>query len=189
MSSKSRLAVKRPEKVVPLCLDASLQADWEEAEKALTDARKATAGDRLTGQAEATRLAAEVKRLEDAMLAEVAHFRLRALPRSKWAELLATNPPTDDADDKAFGANKAGFFEAVIPASIVEVKRGDEVLEFDPEADWSDLADDMTDRQYSDFADAVFVLNRGEVSVPFSRAASQVSRRSSETSPSPEASA
>lgn len=189
MSSKSRLAVKRPEKVVPLCLDASLRADWEQAEKALNDASKAGT-DRLTGQAEATRLAAEVQRLEKEMLAEVVHFRLRGLSRSRWAEIFSMNPPRkDDAIDRDFGANRETFYEAVIVESIVEVKRGDEVLEFDPEEEWGLLADDMTDGQYAEFADAVFVLNRGSVSVPFSRAASQVSRRSSETSPSPEASA
>ena len=178
----SKLSIKRPEKVVPLCLDASLQADWEQADRDLRDASKAAPSGRLTGNAEATRLAERVKALEAQMLAEVVHFRLRALPRSKWAEIVATNPPRDgDALDKTMGINREKFFDAVIPLSIVEVRRGDESVEFDP-ADWSALADEMTDRQYDDFVQAVFGLNRGEVSVPFSRAASSVNRASSESS-------
>lgn len=182
------LTIKRPEKVVPLCLDASLQAEWEQAEADLIQARKAPTGDRMTGNADVTRLAERVRDLESQMLAEVVHFRLRALPRSQWAQILAANPPTDSADDKAFGANKAAFFDEVIPASVVGVTRGDEPVEFDP-ADWSALADEMTDRQWSDFADAVFTLNRGTVSVPFSRAASIVSRASSVSSGQPETAA
>lgn len=183
------LTIKRPEKVVPLCLDASLQAEWERAEADLVQARKAPATDRMTGNADLTRLAERVQELERAMLAEVVHFRLRALPRADWSRILAANPPRpDNADDKTFGANKGAFFDAVIPESIVAVTKGDVPVEFNPD-DWSTLADDMTDRQYSDFADAVFILNRGTVSVPFSRAASSVNRASSETSGQPETAA
>lgn len=179
----SKLSIKRPERVVPLCLNAALQAEWEQAEKSLAEARRRPAGDRLTGNAGAATLAEAVRDLEAQMLADVVHFRLRALPRSEWAKRLAAHPAKDDdPSDKAFGADKAGFFDDVIPASIVGVTRGDEPVDFDPATDWSDLADEMTDRQYSDFADAVFMLNRGEVSVPFSRAASSMSRASSETS-------
>ncbi|MDM8084748.1 hypothetical protein QUV83_08235 [Cellulomonas cellasea] len=186
------LIIKRPEKLVPLCLDASLQVEWERAEAALVQARKAPASDRLTGNAEVTRLAAEVQAIEGQMLEQVVHFRLRGLPRSTWAKVLAENPATDDPEHKAFGGNKEAFFEAVLMyvdkdrprdvRTIVDVKRGDEPVEFDPAKDWASLADEMTDRQYADFADAVFTLNRGSVSVPFSRAASTTSRASSETS-------
>lgn len=173
------LTIKRPERVVPLCLDASLQAEWEQAEADLIQARKAPTGDRLTGNSDVTRLAEKVRDLESQMLAEVVHFRLRALPRSEWAQILASNPPTDSADDKAFGANKVAFFDEVIPASVVAVTKGDEPVDFTP-ADWPALADEMTDRQWSDFADAVFVLNRGTVNPPLSRVASLVLRSSSE---------
>lgn len=179
----SKLTVRRPERLVPLCLEASLQAEWEKAEADLVQARKAPPSEMMTGDTTILDLAATVVALEAQMLAEVVHFRLRALPRSKWAELLAAHPPKDgNDDDKAFGADKGAFFDEVILHSIVGVTRGDEPVDFAPETDWPALADEMTDRQYSDFADAAFMLNRGTVSVPFSRAASSSNRASSETS-------
>lgn len=177
------LTIKRPEKTVPLCLDAALQADWERAEDDLRRIQQQPAPDRLVGTGGVSAAAAKVRSLEEQMLAETVHFRMRALPRSEWAKFVAKHPPREgDETDRAQGINREAFFEDVIPASIVAVTRGDDPEEFDPEADWTALADEMTDRQYSDFANAVFVLNRGEVSVPFSRAASRLNRGSSETS-------
>lgn len=179
--SKTRLTIKRPERVVLLCLDASLQAEWEQAEQDMIDARKGAQGDRLTGNSEATVLAEAVRAIEEQMLAQQVKFRLRALPRSDWARLLAENPadPTN-ADDVQFGGNKAAFFDAVIPESIVAVEDHEGVaVDFDPQTDWTPLADEMTDRQYAEFVEVVFALNRGSVSVPFSQAASRLSRGSS----------
>jgi hypothetical protein len=182
MSSKSKLSIKRPERVVSLCLDASLQAEWEKAEADLVAAR-AKPSQSMTGNADLPRLAQAVTDLEAAMLAEVVLFRLRAIPRSQWSAAIASHPAkADDAEDAQFGADRGAFFDEIIPASIVAVTRAGEPVDFDAEADWSDLADEMTDWQFSQFAEAVFVLNRGAVSVPFSRAASRVIQGSSETS-------
>lgn len=178
------LKITRPERTVQLCTDAALRADWEAAEAALIDARKDTARDRLVGNSEVGRLSEEVRRLEDAMRDSIVHFRLRALPRSKWAELIAGNPPAEDASeaDRRFGANMVAFFDAAIPESIVAVTdHAGEPVEFDPVAEWSDLADEMTDKQHSDFVDAVFVLNRGTVDIPFSRAVSSRPQDSSQS--------
>ncbi|WP_353707604.1 hypothetical protein ABRQ22_17235 [Cellulosimicrobium sp. ES-005] len=177
------LTIRRPEKTVPLCLDAALQADWEQAEEDLRRAQQEPGDDRLVGNAKASSLARRVRELESKMLADTVHFRLRALSRSEWAKFVAKHPPREGDDlDKAQGINREAFFEDVIPESIIAVTRADTPEDFDPGDDWGPLADEMTDRQYSDFAQAVFLLNRGEVSVPFSRAASRLSRDSSETS-------
>lgn len=181
MSSKSRLTIKRPYRDVTLRLDASLQAEWETAEAALIAARKKNS-DRLAS-AEVSRLAGTVQELEARMLAsDVAVFRLQAVSRSLWAEVIAQHPPKkDDPEDTAFGADRAAFFDAIIPQSIIGVTQGGEPLEFDVADEWEQLADEMTDWQYSQFIEAVFVLNRGAVSVPFSQAASRLSQGSSET--------
>lgn len=180
----SKLTIKRPERVVDLCLDASLQAEWEDASRRLTEARKAVPADaRLNSRRGAEAIAAEVRQLEERMRADVVQFRLRALPRSEWARIFAAHPPRDgEAADRAFGAHQEAFFEDVIPASIVAVTRHGEPVEFDPAIEWEALANEMTDRQYADFATVVFELNRGQVSVPFSRAASSLTQDSSGTS-------
>lgn len=177
MTSKSRrLTIKRPFRDVSLRLDASLQVEWEKAEADLIKARKANA-DRLASS-EVARLAGEVQALEAQMLAsDVAVFRLQAVSRSKWAEVIAAHPAdASNAEDAAFGADRAAFFDDMIPLSIVGVTQDGEPVEFDVETDWDPLADEMTDWQYSQFIEAVYVLNRGAVSVPFSQAASRLSQ-------------
>lgn len=173
------LSIKRPERTVDLCLDASVQADWEQAERDLVEARQRPSQS-LVGNTDVTRLAEKIRGLEEAMRESVVHFRLRALPRSEWAAILARHPAGDDEMDKRFGADRASFFEEVIPASIVGVTDNEgESVKFDPTKEWGDLADNMTDRQYSDFVDAALILNRGEVNTPFSPAASRILRASS----------
>src|SRR5699024_391792 len=101
-------------------------------------------------------------------------------------ERVAANPPRDDnADDKARGYNQETFYDDVIARSIVEVTQDGAAIDFDPLTEWEVLADEMTDAQYSKFAEAIFVLNRGEVSVPFSRSASRALPGSSERWPLP----
>lgn len=177
------IRIKRPERTVELCTDAALQADWEAAEKALAEARK-TPAQTMGGAGEANKLAEQVRQLEGAMRESVVRFRLRALPRSEWVAIHARHKAGKDASeaDKQFGAKMETFFEEVIPKSVVAVTdHAGDPIEFDAEAEWGPLADDMTERQYSDFCNAVFNLNRGEVSVPFSRAASRRTPASSES--------
>lgn len=172
------LKITRPEKIVPLCLDAALRAEWEKAEAELQSPARGVADDRLvSGKSDAAR---RVQEIEQRMTESSVVFRLRAMRRSEWAERIAANPPRDgEDDDKQRGYSTETFFDDVIARSIVDVTRDGEPVEFDPEADWSPLADEMTDRQYSDFADVVFILNRGEASVPFSHRASRILRDSS----------
>lgn len=193
-----KLTIKRPEKLVPLCLDASLRAEWEQAEAELVRARRDTNPQMLTGNADAARLAERVRELEDQMRAQTVHFRLRALPRADWARLVDENPKRDGNEiDSHYGFNHETFYDAVItakdragvPATIVSVRDAeDQIVDFDVD-EWSDLADEMTDQQYADFANAVMELNRGKVSVPFSRVASRMTTNSDEDSSKPNGSA
>lgn len=170
------LKITRPERDVALCLDAALQVEWEAAEAALAEARNAPAPTMLAEKPAQVVAAERVRDVESRMAESVVVFRLRAMRRADWAAAIARHPAGEDATDKAFGADRAGFFAEAIPASIVAVSRAGEPVEFDTGSEWESLADEMTDRQYSQFADTVFVLNRGEVSVPFSRAASRLTR-------------
>lgn len=170
------LKITRPERDVRLVLDAALQAEWEAAEAALVEARNAPPPTMMAEVPPAVAAAERVRDVEARMAGSVASFRLRAMRRADWAALIARHPAGDDPEDKAFGAAREPFFADAIPASIVGVTRDGEPVDFDPDTEWEDLADEMTDRQYTEFANAVFLLNRGEVSVPFSRAASRLTR-------------
>lgn len=185
-----KLSIKRPETYVSLCLDMSLRADWETLDEQLREARKKTTGDRLTGNAEAARLAEQIGQLEQRMAEETVRFRLRALPRNRWAELVNEHPARQDDDaDKNLGVNRETFFDAVItatdkagvPETIMSVRdHNDELVDFELD-DWEQLADDMTDQQYADFANAAWMINRGRASIPFSHAASRMTQTSDET--------
>lgn len=169
------LTIKRPEKVVSLCLDASLRAEWEAATARLADLMKRPADGRMTGNAEATALAAEVGDLEERMAADTARFRVRGLPRNKWAAHVAAHPPRkDDPADAQYQINTATFFDAVLAESIVDVEQAGESVTFDGAKDWLPLADDMTNGQYGEFVDAVLELNKGAAGIPFSRAAASL---------------
>ena len=175
------LKITRPEKIVNLCTDAALQAEWEQANEALINAPREVQDDRLNGGNSTATLARAVQDVEQRMLASTVKFRLRGLRRSEWSERVAANAPREgNDDDKARGYNTDTFYDDVISRSIVEVTQDGEPVDFDPLTEWEPLADEMTDRQYAQFAEAVWNLNRGEVSVPFSRSASRALRSSSE---------
>lgn len=182
-----KFKISLPEKTVQICLDANLQAEWEAAERALTDARKSVAGDaRMVGEGGVlTEAAQKVRDLEEQMAASTLTVRLRALRRADWVGLLSGHPPTEEQADRAFGANRETFFAAAIPASIVGAEQHGEPVDFDVDEDWPDLADGMTDFQYNKFAQAVLELNRSDVSVPFSVAASRTIRQSPKLSERP----
>ncbi|MGO1562116.1 MAG: hypothetical protein ACTHW7_09840 [Actinomycetaceae bacterium] len=169
------ITIKRPERDVNLCLDLSIQADWEAADRELQKHRKR--GSEKMVDDRGTELVQQVRDLEAQMHAASVTFRLRALPRNVWAQHVAENPlgdkPTEE--DKRFGADSASFFADILPLSIVSVTDADgEKVEFDPATEFDPLIEQMTDAQYNQFANAAFILNRGSVDVPFSRAASAI---------------
>lgn len=177
-----KIQIKRPRKVVTLCLDAGLQAEWERATAELAAAQRGEVSDGRLGSRVGS-VAARVREIEERMRGAEAHFVLEGLRRDVWAQKVAAHPPRDGNDqDRSLGVNVSSFFDDVLELSVAEVTQGGEPVEFDPAVDWGPLADEMTDGQYGQFVEAVLELNRGATSVPFSRAASRLSRDSSETS-------
>ena len=184
------LVVKRPEKRVEVCLDGSLQAEWEAAEAALSEARQrklldTRLGDSVHGLAEA------VREIEDKARAESVTFLLRGMPRHVWDAFVADHPEREDNElDKAYGYNTETIFDAVlghkVPAAvsgdvqptIVSVTKQDGTLvKFTPD-EWQAFADELTNAQYGSFQVAVNEINRGRVNVPFSPAAYRETRSS-----------
>ena len=188
-------AAKLPESTVPICLRGDLQAQFEQAERDLAEAQRRPV-DSLAGTG--TRAIAErIEALREQMQEHTVDFRLRALHRHAWKALRDKHPPRrkDDGSlderDAFVGANLDTLFEELIRVSLVEPELDDD--------DWRTLLGDsdeerrrceaeglpveegtLTDRQWNQLADAAWTLNRGEVSVPFSRAASKIMNSASE---------
>lgn len=162
-------SAKLPEKTVLICLRGDLAAEHEQAERDLEQAQR-TAFDSLEGSG-AGEIAERVRALEDEMREASHPFRLRALPRPVWRALVAAHPPRRGEDNEIVPedrmlVNSETFFDALVRACLVDPELGDE--------EWAELAGKLTDRQFDDLSDAAWGLNRREVDVPFSRAASRM---------------
>lgn len=155
-----------PRRTVPLCLRGDLQAAFEDVTRRL-DAPRPAGSDSLAGDPDARALAEQVEMLREQMRAAIVVFTLQALPRLAWAEFTAGHPPRDDhPDDKVVGFNQDTFYDALIRECCI-----------DPQLDsdqWAHLFDNLTSRQFDDLAAAAWALNRRDVEVPTSRAASAI---------------
>lgn len=181
------ITVKRAEGYVDFCEDLSLQADWEDAVESLEKARRNPSGGRMAGPGSQAHAAQAVRNIEAQMQAATVRIRIRSLGRKRWQELGAAHPPRpDDAQDQRLGINCSTFFDVVAKEAIFGAndKTTGDVRDFDPKAEWDDLADNMTDGQYAEFVEKFLELNRGVTSAPFSRTASLLTQDSEKTSSS-----
>lgn len=196
---KAMLAeAKLPETTVMVCLRGDLAADHEAAERELEQAEK-KGGDSLAGSG-AAEIADRILALEAEMREHAYEFRLRALPRPRWRALVAAHPPRKAEDGSVvdtdrIGVNAETFYDAIIKTSTIDPDMGVDIdayftelmaaqaagtdLPVLPDGDWPELLDALTDRQFDELADAAWGLNRREVDVPFSHAASRMKRASS----------
>ncbi|MFF0823065.1 hypothetical protein ACFYUR_22110 [Micromonospora haikouensis] len=172
---KSLLAAARlPERTVPICLRGDLTAEFEDLERQLDDALR-TPATSLKGDGSGA-IADRMEALRSEMLAHTYRFRLRAMTRPRWHAFVAEHPPRPDGDqvdarDRVRGVNVETFFPALVRESVV-----------DPQLDageWDRLIGEvLTDRQFDELSTAAWSLNRGEVDIPFSPAASRMTRSS-----------
>lgn len=169
-------AARLPERTVQLCLRGDLQAEFEDLERQLEEALRVPA-DALEGDASVP-LAERIEALRQQMLDETVTFRLRAMTRSAWRAFVAEHPPRKDPEtgdiderDQVLLLNVETFYPDLIRRSV-----------FDPELDdseWALLLDEaLTDRQFGVLADAAWGLNRRDIDIPFSSAASRMTRNS-----------
>lgn len=172
---------KLPERTVQICLRGDLAAEHEALERQLELAEK-QAINSLAGNGAAD-LAEQIEALQDQMQASTYPFRFRALPRPQFRQLVNAHPPRRNEqneiveEDQFILVNSETFFDAMIRACLV-----------DPELDeqgWADLAESLTDHQYSELSNAAWGINRREVDVPFSLAASRMRRGSGDESKPP----
>jgi len=181
MSGKSTFkiklaAAKLPERTVEICLRGDLVAAHEEAERQLKLA-EGKAADSLAGSG-AGPLIEQIEALEAQMQEASQVFTVRALPhrrspaddRPTHNELKKAHPPRRGTDgeiieDDGLGYNVETFNEALVRLCVV-----------DPEldaADWDALLAVISEGQFAVLALACLLLNRGDIDVPFSQAASK----------------
>ena len=174
------ITIKRAADIVELCTDLELQADHDRLSEELRSRQKNAGIMENSGVSEIARSIAD---LEKTMRESTLEFTLQALPRKRFAEFEAANPPRDgDKTDVALGINISNLDE-LIAACVTRVSEkvsGNDV-EFDAAAEWVALADDMSDGQWQKFALAALQVNRGATQAPFSVLASRVIQRSEES--------
>lgn len=175
------ITVQRARTVVRFCTNLALKADHERAVAAL-DAAQRDSGPAMEASS-VTEAARAVRELEEQMRAHTIEFTLEARTRKQWVEFEDTHPPREGNDTDRRLDIDVSSLDKVIAASIVAVTTtGGEPVPFDPAAEWTRLADEMTNGQWEDFALAVLALNRGAKAAPFSKAASSVIRMSERSS-------
>ncbi|MEU8371223.1 hypothetical protein [Micromonospora tulbaghiae] len=166
---------KLPERTVPICLRGDLTAEFEELEQQLDDALRVPASS-LEGDGSAA-IAERIEALRAQMQAHTYRFRLRAMPHPAWRAFCAEHPPREDDEgkvderDRLIGVNTETFYEALVRRSVVDPQLDD--------AEWQTLLGGaLTDRQFTELAETAWALNRREVDIPFSPAASRMTRGS-----------
>jgi hypothetical protein len=175
---------KRAESTYEVCLRADLNADWQDANRKLERAQEEARSSNSKESPALGDLAERVRAIEAEMAEHTETWRLRAMPKHKFRALVADHPPRLDennepiAEDRQIGLNRATFFPALLAESVIDPDLDGE--------DWAwllgDEGDDdsgiLNDLQIGTLNDIAWFLNRGEVSVPFSHAASLVTRDS-----------
>lgn len=171
-------AARLPERSLPVCLDGALVAEIEAAERELEQLRRRPVRDSLDGGGELREVAERIEALRGQMQDSVVEFRMRAMGRVRWAAFLEEHPPRkDDAGtvleaDRALGVNAETFWVALVRESTISPELDDE--------DWTALLGDehtdgaLTNKQYDQLTSVAWTLNRGDVDVPFSLAASRI---------------
>ena len=118
-----------------------------------------------------------MEELREQMQAGTVVFRVRSIGRRAFQALIAQHPPRcgDDGEllpqDKAVGVNTDTVWDPVLRACIVEpVLAADRLTHV--------LDEVLSDGQYDRLAALAWSVNRGQVDVPFSSAASRLRRTS-----------
>lgn len=167
---------QRPEKSIPICLRANLQAEYEKLDQQLQEAQTARRG-MLTGGADGPGIAARMAEVREEMQDALVQFRLRALSPKQFRKILAAHPSTDGK--KLF--NDETFGPALVKATTVDVCAADGAVRSLTDAEWDSLIGDdgsLSPGQQDKLQDGAWVLNKQDIAVPFSQLASTVTKGS-----------
>jgi hypothetical protein len=164
---------KRRQHTEDVCLRGDLAHEYDRLERQLA---QLPANNKLGGDPERQRIAAEMDRVRAEMQAGTVPFVLHALPDADFQKLIDDHPPRRDGDevndrDAAHGFDRSTFYPALIRACVAEPTLDGE--------DWALLFDNpdtaLSPGQMLKLREAALEVNGREVDVPFSPAASNVS--------------
>ena len=130
-------------------------------------------------------IARQLVELEDEIDGYWVEFKVRALPRKGWADLLAAHPPTKEQarlhSDLSF--NPETFPAAAIAACLVEPEMTLEQVQILENG--TDGEGGLTDAQFSSLFNAVVSVNVSGLAAPKSLAAGVARRLSEQSEPQP----
>lgn len=149
--------------------------DLIERHRELDEEFRAASRDESIGN-RADGIAEQIAALEDELDGYYVEFKVRALPRKQWQDLLAQHPPTKEhlRHHPDLGFNPETFPAAAIAACLVEPKltlAQVKILE-----DGEDGEGGLTDAQFSELFNAVVSANVSGLTTPKSLAAGAVRR-------------
>lgn len=155
-----------PERTVELCLRGDLQAEWEDLQRRLEQAKRdAPERTSLADAPPGAELEQQIRTLEETMADAVLTARLRAVNRKTFRDMALIHPPRpDDKRDQIYGFNIETFNTDLVRACWAEPQLD--------ETQWAQLMDVLTPGQWRLLADTCEVLNHSPVDVPFSSSAS-----------------
>lgn len=163
---------KLPRRTVEICLAGDLVAEFENLERQLDEAARRPASDSIEDDGGVTAIAEQMEALRQQMREDSHTFVVQALPRPAYQRLKDEHPPRESEDgeirreDVILDANYDTFLTPLLRASLV-----DPVLD---DATWADLESKISDSQFNALVNAAVTVNKGGLSVPFSRAASAI---------------
>lgn len=171
-------AAQRAQRSMALCLRGDLVSEYEDLDRRRAEAEKSDLGDSLASGGAAAAIVARMDALREQMKAGTITVVLRALPRRDFLKLCSLHPVRRDdegnpnRDDVGLGVNTETIWGPLIRASwhapAIDKARMAKLLD-----------ETLSDAQYTGLANMAWLVNRGDVDIPFSYAASRTRRNNS----------
>jgi hypothetical protein len=159
-----------PTRTVSLCLAGELAEEVGELERQFLELGPAE----NLGDSRKRELAEEITAKRDEMREAGVDFRLRALPAREWSKLWAHFPTREEKEtDDAFEARRWPFFAEMVSRTCADPEMSVEQV--------GELCDMVHASAWNALANACLNLNMGEVDIPNSVAASELTQDSTQT--------
>lgn len=161
----------RPTTTVPLCLAGELVEEHAQLERQLAEAPEPTSlGDRSPKRV----IAEQILAVQEQMREATVDFHLRAWPSRDWAVFFADRPERKENESATDWEPRWFAWQAeMVSRTCVDPQMDAEQV--------GELVDLLHFRAWTELATKAYVLNMGEVDVPNSEAASELTRDSEQT--------